>query len=148
MARTFCAGQVVEVRAYNMADSKPRPERAFSKGTAPGNVPGAAAQVALCLSYFSQRNLPRQRGRIYTGPWPSPTAYATPTQTAELITLANALAALGGINVDWSVWSPTKAALGQDASMSISEAWVDNSWDVMRSRKLESTARVKVVLNE
>lgn len=146
--QSWTAGTMLEVRAYNMADAKPRPERAFSSvqvGNTPKDGPG---QVALCLSYYSERNLPRQRGRIYTGPYTNPALRPTSTHQAALLTFAQALGDLGGVNVDWSVYSPTKATAGQDPTMSISDVWVDNSWDVQRRRKLDATNRVTATISE
>lgn len=139
--RSWCAGCKIEVRAYNMADAKPRPERAFKTSTMTGSYPNGPGQVALCLSYYSQRNLPRQRGRIYCGPFGQPSLRPSSPEIALLMTHAQDLAGLGGLNVDWSVYSPTKAALGEDPTMTISNYWVDNSWDIQRRRKLEATSR-------
>ena len=127
----------IEVRAYNMADPTPRPERAFAVATgAGGNWVAGANQVALCLSYFADRNLPRKRGRIFTGPWAPTASYASAAIMTQTLGLAQSFASLGGLNVDWSVYSPTD----QDATR-ITDAWVDNSWDIIRSRKLASTTR-------
>jgi hypothetical protein len=152
--RDIYAGQVwttgckIEVRAYNMADPSPRPERAYSTVTRSGGTLDAPGQLALCLSYYSERNLPRQRGRIYIGPWLSPKKRPLATDRAALITFGQALAGLGGANVDWSIWSPTKEAAGQDPSMSISDIWVDDSWDVVRSRQLASSTRSTAHIGE
>ena len=142
LARSFCAGCRVEVRAYNMADAKPRPERGFAFGTAALTAKDGPGQVALCLSYYSERNLPRNRGRIYCGPYPTPGVRPQATHQDELSTHAQALSGLGGVNVDWSVWSPTTAAEGGDGSKSISNYWIDNSWDIQRRRKIDGTSRV------
>lgn len=144
----WTTGQKIEVRAYNMADAKPRPERAYKTQTKAGIIPDGPHQVALCLSYYSERNLPRRRGRIYIGPWSGPTTRPSTTAMASLITFGQALANVGGANVDWSVWSTMDASEGKDASHSISNIWVDNSWDVQRRRQLEGTARQTAVINE
>ena len=60
----------------------------------------------------------------------------------EVIGLGQNLAGIGGLNVDWSVWSPTTAAAGGDGSRTITNIWVDNSWDIVRSRKEPSTTRL------
>lgn len=140
-ARSWIQGCVIEVRAYNMADAKPRPERAFAKVTKAGTLGACARQVAICLSYYSDRNLPQQRGRIYTGPWPQSAALVPTAAMTDVMALGAALAGLGGINVDWSVYSPTRATQGDDPTMTISNYWCDNSWDVVRSRKLKATTR-------
>ena len=147
-ARFFTSGCKIEVRAYDMADAKPRPERAFSTVTRTGSITASAPQVAVCLSYYSGRNLPRNRGRIYTGPYTNTARLVPATIQDDLIAMGQAFANLGGVNVDWSVWSPTTAAGGGDGSKSISDIWVDNSWDIVRSRKLKGTARKTATINE
>lgn len=136
-ARPWGLGRRIEIRAYNMDDPKPRPIKAQKTGNATGSfVLGGAQQVALALSYYTDRNLPRQRGRIFLGPWQSSDLNATGTQTAAVMALPPLLAGLGGLNVDWSLYSPTT-----DTHARIDHAWCDNSWDVIRSRKVKSTAR-------
>lgn len=144
----FTLGSRIEVRAYNLADQKPRPEKAFAFSASSGSRPQGVPQVALCLSYYSERNLPRRRGRIYTGPYSTATPRPDTAVMNDTLALAGKLAGIGGLNVDWSVYSPTTAAQGGDGTMSISTAWVDNSWDVIRRRKLDGTARVSVNVNE
>lgn len=131
-------GRFLDVRAYNMEDADPRPQKARKTGQVTGTKPTGPHQIALCLSYYADRNLPRQRGRIYVGPWDTSTTNATNAQTDELIALAGSLAGLGGLNVDWSLWSPTT-----NTHTRINHAWVDDSWDVIRSRKVASVAARK-----
>nr|CRY96676.1 hypothetical protein [uncultured prokaryote] len=146
--RSFTAGSSIEVRGYDMADPKPRPELGFARSTGTGiGLPTGPGQVALCLSYYSERNLPRQRGRIYCGPFSNPEIRPTSQTINSLITFGQALAGLGGLNVDWSVYSPTKASLAQDPTMTISNIWVDNSWDIIRSRKLDGTTRTSAEIS-
>lgn len=141
-------GCKIEVRAYNMADAKPRPEKAYATATKTGVRKTGSPQTALCLSYFSERNLPSQRGRVYLGPYTITSDRPTVAQRQETLALGVALGNVGGANVDWSVYSPTKASRGQDPTMSISDAWVDDSWDVIRSRKLRSTTRNTASIDE
>lgn len=142
MARSWCAGMQVQVRAYNMDDPKPRAERAYYVNLAGGTAKNVPRQIAVALSYYADRNLPRRRGRIFTGPWTLDEKYVPNSMIAELNTFRQALAGLGGLNVDWSVYSPT-----DNDHYRISNAWVDNSWDVIRSRKLRATGRTMWTLN-
>lgn len=142
MARSWCAGMQVQIRAYNMDDAKPRPERAYYVNLAGGTAKNVPRQIAVALSYYADRNLPRRRGRIFTGPWTLNESLVPNSIITELNTFQQALAGLGGLNVDWSVYSPT-----DDAHYRISNAWVDNSWDVIRSRKLPATGRTAWSLN-
>lgn len=138
----FTAGAKIEVRAYNMDDAKPRPEKAYSTVTRTGTWTQGVRQVAIALSYYADRNLPRQRGRIFTGPWPTTSDVVSSSYPPLLLTFAQGLAGIGGLNVDWSVYSPTS-----NDHKRISRAWVDNSWDIIRSRKLPATTRDGIDLN-
>jgi hypothetical protein len=136
----WVAGRYLDVRAYSMDDPEPRPIKARKVATVSGSQAQGPHQLALALSYYADRNLPRQRGRIFTGPWlPNSTGgeFATADQQQEVLTLAGQLAGLGGVNVDWSLYSPTTGDHTR-----INHAWVDNSWDIIRSRKLDGTNRV------
>ena len=139
-ARPWAVGRFVDVRGYDMSDPEPREQRYIKRLVAPGSasVPGAP-QVALALSYYADRNLPRQRGRIFLGPWQPTTRSATTTQTDQVIALAPLLAGLAGLNVDWSLWSPTT-----QQHTRINHAWVDDSWDIIRSRKYPAQAPRKL----
>lgn len=141
-ARTFVKGRTLDVRAYDMSDAEPRPIKARKVAPVTGTAPNGPPQVALALSYYADRNLPRQRGRIFCGPWTADAQFPAASQTAELITLANALAGLGGLNVDWSLYSPTNGT-----NTRINHGWVDNSWDIIRSRKTLATIRTTYDIN-
>jgi hypothetical protein len=130
-----------EVKLYNMADAEPRPVKALAPWVAHGQ--GAASQpgvreVALCLSYFSERNLPRFRGRIYIGPFANSTQNERPSAAsiAGLRTLATGIAGIGGPDVDWQLYSPTRLAYSK-----ITNVWVDDEWDTIRSRGLKALSR-------
>jgi hypothetical protein len=126
------------VKMYNMEDPKPRPLRKTAVGTGSGGSASGPQEVALCLSFYGERNLPRQRGRLYIGPYFAGSAGGRPTATqmGKLITLGNGIANLGGINVKWVVYSPTAGS-----TKGVTNTWVDNAWDTQRSRGLAPTAR-------
>ncbi len=138
-------GYGVETKVYDLADAKPRPIKAvgaWAQGgqTASGAVP---REVALCLSYFSERNLPRFRGRLYIGPWNFADERPNTSQITSLVTLANDLANIGGIDVDWGLWSTTRNQFSK-----ITAGWVDNEWDTQRSRGMKPTTRTNFTTNE
>lgn len=138
----FTGGRVITVRAYDMADAKPRePKATATSPVGSTSRPAGAPQVALCLSYYADRNLPRSRGRIYTGPWSSDER-PTIQRMQGLITLGQGLAGLGGLNVDWSLYSPRTGDHTR-----ISNIWVDNSWDIIRGRKIDGTLRQQATIN-
>lgn len=128
------------VKLYNVEDAEPRPIRAQSSVTLTGTpTEGGPREVALCLSFFSDRNLPRQRGRLYLGPWPKSRMGERPDATtlAEANALGVSLANVGGVDIDWGVWSSM-----DNAFRKATHKWVDNEWDTIRSRGLEATTRV------
>jgi len=96
-------------------------------------------EVALCLSYYSGQNVPRRRGRLFV---PIAVLRSTPglrpdaAQRTKALDLGGLLANAGGADVDWVVWSKVDG----DARP-VSNSWVDDEWDTMRSRGLKSTTR-------
>lgn len=140
--QSWAIGRYVDVRAYDMGDPEPRPQKARKAAQVQGTAVSGVPQVALCLSYYADRNLPRQRGRIYLGPWATAQPRPTEPQMQQALGLVDSLAGLGGLNVDWSLYSPTL-----NDHTRISNAWVDNSWDIIRHRKLPNTARITKTLN-
>jgi hypothetical protein len=141
----FPAGYGIETKVYNMADAMPRPIKAtgaWQQGasSSPDHVP---REVALCLSYYSERNLPRFRGRIFIGPWMFAAERPNDSQRTGLMTLATQLGAVGGIDVDWGLWSPTRAAFSK-----ITNVWVDDEWDTIRSRGKKATNRMQATTSE
>jgi hypothetical protein len=103
--------------------------------------------LALCLSYYSDVNRPRHRGRLYI---PCPliainggAATATP---ANLVTVSNIVpifTGLGGINVDWVVWSRVDRV-----SRPVTDWYVDNSWDTQRRRGGKASNRLTGTTSE
>jgi hypothetical protein len=128
-----------EVKVYDEGDAMPREPRAVH--TLAQRTPGSGAtarEVALCLSFFADRNLPRYRGRIYMGPMTSgigerPSSQQTGYGTA----LANGLAGIGGLDIQWCVKSRADGEYRQ-----VTDFWIDDEWDTQRRRGLKATTRV------
>lgn len=139
----WLGGRVCTVKAYDMADAEPRPVKSTqSVNGVDTTKPDTPAQVAVCLSYYVDRNLPSYRGRIYLGPYTSNGAMVSTAVMNRVIGFGQDLAGIGGVNVDWSLWSPKR----QDHTR-INHIWVDNSWDIIRSRKVKATNRVRADIN-
>lgn len=126
-------------RIYNMSDAEPRQplaDRSFNhvKSTALG-----PREVALCLSYYAGSNTPRRRGRIYTGPWNTSDMTSRPGLPSRnaLLDFATGLANIGGVNMQWVQYSPTTGDFSN-----VTNVWVDDEWDTMRSRGRKATSRV------
>jgi hypothetical protein len=131
----------VQVKAYDAQGSipvYPQGDAIVRKGAVQATT--YPRELAVCLSFYGERNVKRQRGRIYV-----PLFFTTPssvglrpdtTQTA-LESLATLFQGLGGADVDWCVYSRR-----MDHAYSVTNWWYDNEWDVMRSRGLKGTSRV------
>jgi hypothetical protein len=134
----------VEVRFYDLEGSVPVYPMAIATANA-GNTPDVGdepQEIAVCLSFFADRNVPRRRGRLYIP------HYKIENKTAldhhinagtmnKVGTLAPQLAGLGGADIDWIVWS--RAA---GAGYKVTDWFVDNAWDTVKSRGYRADQRV------
>jgi hypothetical protein len=146
-ARNFLpVGYGTEVKVYDMADAEPRPIKAtapWALATSSGFSSEAPREVALCLSYYSERNLPRFRGRLYIGPFYGAALRPTTVFIDAVKAIATGLQNVGSVDVDWGLWSPTRNAFSK-----ITNGWVDDEWDTVRSRGLKATLRSVYTTNE
>lgn len=96
-------------------------------------------ELALCLSYYSAMNRPTYRGRLFI-----PACLCTGTcsirPTAGQITAALGWKTILTQNLPashtWSVYSQVRKQAN-----TVTHAWVDNEWDVQRSRGLRGETR-------
>lgn len=133
-------GFQIEAKVYDLADAKPRPVKHYAQAVnlmGTGGNP-APREVALCLSYYHERNLPRQRGRIYVGPWAASMVEERVGQPVldEMDRIRVALQNIGGIDIDWSIHSTIA-----NKTDKVTAGWIDNEWDTQRSRGLRATVR-------
>jgi len=132
----------IRVTAYNVGPPPQYPVASVieNEGVFPATTQNR--EIALCLSYYNQRSNPRRRGRIYLCPAIS-VGQATGARPAAgvmtaALNLGEALAGIGGIDVDWVLYSR------RDASHhDVVGCWVDDAWDVVRSRGLRPVTRVE-----
>lgn len=97
--------------------------------------------IALCLSYYAGVNRPRYRGRLYI-PLPlvavsGSANTATPANLTRIGDIVPVFTGLGGVNVDWVVFSRR-----DNTARPISNWYVDNSWDSQRRRGGRATSRL------
>jgi len=136
------AGRKLTVTSYDAEGTKPVYPNgsAIINPTAEPLASGSPREIALCLSFYASRNIPRQRGRLYLsmiGNNPETLNLRPPASSrTRALDLATGLAAIGGPDIDWEVWSPTTKS-----GHPVTTAWVDDEWDTMRSRGLRSTLR-------
>lgn len=132
----------LRVTSYDLEGTKPVYPNG-SKILRTGTVGAATVprELAVCLSFYGGQNQPRKRGRLYV-PLCLYTSGATQgarpigtqrTRPAELVSI---FAGLGGVDVDWIVWSQRDRQ-----AVKVTNWWVDDEWDVQRSRGLRPTAR-------
>lgn len=141
----------VEVRTYDIADSKPRPIKGHSTVTPAGwgGETLGPRLLACCLSFYATRNLPRMRGRIYLGCFNSIQVGQENIGNAQMLDILNLGKNLFGLDPTWkhATYSPTEALAegGIGAGVAAQHAtnyWVDSRWDAMHSRELRATTRV------
>jgi hypothetical protein len=127
-----------QCRLYDMADAKPREPIAQANIDMPAAGTPGPGEVALCLSFYAQRNLPRQRGRIYTGPFrgASTSGPRPGTVLNDAMALGAALMGLSSGTGDWQVFSPTT-----NTYRDVTNYWVDDAWDTVRSRGWPASGR-------
>lgn len=137
----------IRVTAYDAQGTPP----VFPQGTAIAHEgvlqeSGMPRELAVCLSYYSEQNVPRKRGRLYIPATilnVSLGRFVSAGALTSLGTLAQGLADLGGVDVDWVVYSRV-----DDEARPVSNWWVDNEWDVIRSRGLRAETRTTGTVGE
>lgn len=111
---------------------------ASQAGTGP-LVTAVPREVALCLSFYSTYNRPRYRGRIYvpaTMLGGATSLRPTGAQITQCMKWADAFKSGLPAAHNWVVFSPT-----DNVSRGVSNYFVDDEWDTVRSRGLRSTTR-------
>ena len=142
-------GREVNVRAYDA--QSPPPNRPLAEATRARDVAPASRtmrEIALCLSFYSEFNEPRRRGRLYLPLfWISGGATVGPRPAAEHIARAAMLPEifqnLGGTDVDWCVFSRR-----DNEARPVTNWWIDDEFDVQRRRGLRSTTRTTGTTSE
>lgn len=149
------------LKIYDLSDPEPRvPSGTYTGSITPAVGASLPNEIALCMSFrgdtASGQNAARRRGRIYLGPFPVSTQEVIAGDTRPNLGLRNTIAAAAqalrtpivGDLAAWSVFSPTTAgpqpwtdAEVDAATFPVVSGWVDNAWDVVRSRGTAATAR-------
>lgn len=134
----------VEVRLYDIEGTPPVYPMAIAKAN-PGNTAANISQpqeIAVCLSFYADHPEPRRRGRLYI-----PHFIVEPKdQLSDMVNafvrdrvseLVPLFAGLGGADIDWIVWSER-----DHAAHKVTNWWVDNAYDTVRSRGRKATTRL------
>lgn len=139
----FHGGQIgsMTINAYPPGRNPGGP--AFSKkyAYAPSGSGSGPAEVALCLSYYADTNQPRNRGRVFLGPFSASAINGErpePRVMNAALAWARAIAAIGGGNVaNWLQRSAT-----DNNYSAVSNFYVDNAWDTQRRRGAQPNGRL------
>lgn len=131
---------LTKVKIYDAQSAPPNLPIAERQAGPNANVASSMPrEVALCLSYYSDVNRPKYRGRLYVpGTTLGSSAGLRPSaaQITKCLSLGDMLKNAGGTDVDWGVWSRA-----DNDFRPVSNFWVDDEWDTVRSRGLRSTTR-------
>jgi hypothetical protein len=138
----------MEYRIYDLGQAPPR-ERATLPAAWPGrvNVAGLPTEVAVCLSFYAGRNLPRSRGRIYIGPLnvaSSTSGEGRPTpQLIDSIADRASNVARTTENVTWVMVTKGGFPIQKEPAGAkvITAGWVDDAYDTQRRRGLAPLVR-------
>lgn len=143
---TMYGGRGGIVKAYDLADPKPRPIKGMTTyvPTTWNTITFGPRHVATCLSYYAQRNLPHSRGRIYLGPFDSSLLTEVPgnafmQQIQDLAKGLKAITTQGTLSWDHAVHSTVT-----NNTQVVTNWWTNNVWDVQHSREHVETARLLV----
>jgi hypothetical protein len=102
-------------------------------------VSNGPRDVAVCLSYYADQNVPRWRGRLYlpfcVRPNP-PAAVPAAGDLTDALAVGTALGAAGGAPFQWVVYSHVDT-IGRP----VTNAWCDNEFDTQRRRGTKASTR-------
>lgn len=146
---TNSQGHQIEVTAYDAQGAVPVVPQGYAVVSA-----GLAAampcprEIAVCLSFYSGFNRARQRGRLYVpygliGTAAGLDVRPSATVRTKIGTLAPILQDLGGVDVDWCIFSKVG-----NVARPVTNWWVDDEWDTVRSRGLRATTRTQGTTSE
>lgn len=141
IANTY-VGQTIpfKIKVYDAEKAPPSFPLAEAQNGTGNPVSSQPRELALCLSYYSTWNRPRYRGRLYLPLKVCGIGAVGVRPTASHMTQALSFGVTLGKNLpsahNWVVYSPT-----MKQSNGVTNYWVDDEWDIVRSRGTRSTTR-------
>jgi len=136
----------VRVKAYDAQGTPPvypQGEAVVQEGVV--QATSMPRELAVCLSFFSERNIPGRRGRLFipAGLIGATAGLRPASPLTRMQPLVDLLTGLGGADVDWVVFSRR-----DNDAFPVTHWWYDNEWDVQRSRGIAATTRVQGTTTE
>lgn len=147
----------IETRTYRADDPEPREPlyRTLGVDITANGATGLPNEVACVVSFFHERNVPRQRGRVYIGPLNNAVLAAPVAGVGERFLLAAAVTEfataatglLAGTNgVEWCTksnmpFSSAPGSLPGPFYREVTAGWVDNACDTQRRRGMRAQSR-------
>lgn len=128
-----------KIKVYDAQKAPPSYPLAVAEQTGTPPTTSIPREISLCLSYYATVNRPRYRGRLYIPAcFLGTTVGVRPTspQRDMVMEWVPVLSANLPSGHNWVVWS--RVAQQQNG---VSDWWVDDEWDTVRSRGLRSTTR-------
>lgn len=135
----------ITVKAYDAQGTPPVvPQGSVIKNVGLTPVTLFPREIALCLSFYADTNVPRRRGRLYIplALWmvspAKPGLRPASTDRDKVGDLVQRFAGVGGADVDFCVFSRR-----DNAAHKVTNWFVDDEWDTVRSRGLRPTTRTQ-----
>jgi hypothetical protein len=137
-----------ELKVYRMDDPPPREPEVYPLPWSPqANGTVLPAEVALCMSFYSGRNIVGRRGRVYLGPWQDQVLTPAEEPARPQNTVLQTIMAAGerlmtpeGTTV-WCVLAGSGS--GTAALHPVTGGWVDDAFDTQRRRGAAPTTRLQ-----
>lgn len=140
LATSYIVGKPFTIKAYDAKKAPPSYPLATAVNSAAAPSSNLAREVAICLSYFAVFNRPTYRGRLFLpASWFTSTSSVRPSNAVMTGALGfgDVLGKALPAGMFWTMWSPKKQSDAQ-----VTDVWVDDEWDTVRSRGLRATTRV------
>jgi hypothetical protein len=129
-----------KIKIYDAKKAPPSYPLATAEQTGTPVTNSYPREVAICLSYYAQFNRPHLRGRIYLLPKHVASSANSLRPSGAILTNALAWKSVFGAGLPASTfWTVYSRVTGGDAQ--VTNVWVDDEWDTMRSRGMRSTSR-------
>jgi hypothetical protein len=102
-------------------------------------VSGVPGELALCLSYYAGFNRPQFRGRIYIPSAFIPGSYGLRPSAGQQAAALEWNKLFKSLPAPWAAGVYSRKA---GSAALITNCWVDDEWDIQRSRGMKPTTRV------